>query len=83
VELQAMDRVHRIGQKRPVTIYRLISPGTLEERIEMLKTSKAELSADLLDLDPILSSGVFEHYASLSALIDLADTEVLEERKRT
>ena len=28
-----MDRAHRLGQTRPVTVYRLISKGTVEERI--------------------------------------------------
>lgn len=32
-DLQAMDRAHRLGQERPVTVYRLISPGTIEERM--------------------------------------------------
>ena len=32
-DLQAMDRAHRIGQKKVVTVYRLITRGTLEEKI--------------------------------------------------
>lgn len=32
-DLQAMDRAHRIGQKRVVNVYRLITKGTLEEKI--------------------------------------------------
>jgi TATA-binding protein-associated factor len=32
-DLQAMDRAHRIGQKKVVNVYRLISRGTLEEKI--------------------------------------------------
>jgi TATA-binding protein-associated factor len=32
-DLQAMDRAHRIGQKRVVNVYRLITRGTLEEKI--------------------------------------------------
>lgn len=31
--LQAMDRAHRLGQKRTVNVYRLLTRGTLEERI--------------------------------------------------
>ena len=32
-DLQAMDRAHRLGQKKVVNVYRLISKGTLEEKI--------------------------------------------------
>lgn len=43
VEAQAMDRVHRIGQKRPVHIYRLLTAGTVEDRVERLKEQKRTL----------------------------------------
>lgn len=33
-DLQAMARVHRIGQNKPVHVYRLVSEGTVEERIQ-------------------------------------------------
>ena len=33
VDLQAMDRAHRLGQTKQVTVYRLICKGTIEERI--------------------------------------------------
>lgn len=33
MDMQAMDRAHRIGQKFPVTVYRLITKKTIEERI--------------------------------------------------
>ncbi|MDW7658343.1 MAG: DEAD/DEAH box helicase [Bacillota bacterium] len=40
VEDQAADRVHRFGQKKVVTIYRLISQGTIEEKMEGLQARK-------------------------------------------
>ncbi len=49
VEDQASDRVHRIGQVRPVTIYKLVSKGTVEERIMELHGAKRETAERLLD----------------------------------
>jgi superfamily II DNA or RNA helicase len=43
VEDQAADRAHRIGQERPVTIYRLIAADTVEERILALQEKKRAL----------------------------------------
>ena len=49
VENQAADRAHRIGQSRPVTIYRLIARDTVEERVLALHKEKRDLAADMLD----------------------------------
>ena len=43
VEDQASDRAHRIGQDKPVTVYRLIAQGTIEEQILSLHREKREL----------------------------------------
>ena len=43
VEAQAVDRAHRIGQTRPVLVYRLVSKGTIEEKVMALKESKAAM----------------------------------------
>jgi SNF2 family DNA or RNA helicase len=48
VEEQASDRAHRIGQKRPVTIYRLIAKNTIEEKIVALHKHKRDLADKLL-----------------------------------
>ena len=48
VEAQAIDRSHRIGQTHTVNAYRLISPGTVEEKIWELQQSKAQTIADVL-----------------------------------
>ncbi|TCV96202.1 SNF2 family DNA or RNA helicase [Luteibacter rhizovicinus] len=48
-EAQASDRAHRIGQDKPVFVYRLITAGTVEERIEELKARKAELAEAVLE----------------------------------
>ena len=49
VEDQASDRAHRIGQTRPVTIYRLVTRGTIEEQIVDLHHRKRELAERLLE----------------------------------
>ncbi len=49
VEDQASDRAHRIGQKRPVTIYRFITQGTIEEKIVELHQTKRNLADSLLE----------------------------------
>ncbi|MDR0728017.1 MAG: DEAD/DEAH box helicase, partial [Puniceicoccales bacterium] len=43
VERQAIDRVHRWGQKHSTIVYRFISGGTLEEQIQQLKAKKEQL----------------------------------------
>ena len=43
VEAQAADRAHRIGQERPVMVYRMVSQGTVEERILGLQEKKRAL----------------------------------------
>jgi superfamily II DNA or RNA helicase len=48
VEAQAIDRSHRIGQTNTVNAYRLIAPGTVEEKIWELQQSKAKTIADVL-----------------------------------
>ncbi|GAA5889608.1 hypothetical protein JCM8208_001072 [Rhodotorula glutinis] len=51
VELQAMDRVHRIGQHRPVQITRLIIENSIESRIVELQKKKEHLAASTLGDD--------------------------------
>jgi len=49
VEDQAADRAHRIGQKRPVTVYRLVTANTIEEKIVRLHQEKRDLANSLLE----------------------------------
>jgi len=46
-ENQAVDRAHRIGQERPVMVYRLVSARTIEEKVVALKQRKADLFASV------------------------------------
>lgn len=44
VDSQAMDRAHRLGQERPVTVYRLLARGTIEERIRSRALQKERIN---------------------------------------
>ncbi|QXI49503.1 DEAD/DEAH box helicase [Pseudomonas anuradhapurensis] len=48
-ENQATDRAYRIGQDKPVFVFKLITRGTVEEKIQLLQQEKAALAASLLD----------------------------------
>jgi len=74
VEAQAIDRVHRIGQTNTVFVYRMVTAGTIEERIQDLKAEKRELFDKLIggpggggDID------LGTHFASLRSLVELGD----------
>lgn len=49
IEEQAAARAHRIGQERPVTLYRMVAKGTIEERVFALSRNKAALASELFD----------------------------------
>jgi len=72
VEAQAIDRVHRIGQKRVVFVYRMITVGTIEQRIQRLKAEKRDLFNQAIGEE---SSGedfatYFRSLSELTALLD-------------
>ena len=51
VERQAIDRTHRIGQTRPVTAYRMVTAGSVEEKIRALAERKSALSRVVVKAD--------------------------------
>ncbi|MFZ6720693.1 SNF2-related protein [Undibacterium sp. Ji49W] len=67
-ENQATDRAWRIGQDKPVFVYRLIAKGTLEEKIQEMQIKKSDLARAILDQGEIASvqltaedlQGIFE-----------------------
>ncbi|MDV7134560.1 DEAD/DEAH box helicase [Williamsia muralis] len=57
-EAQAVDRTHRIGQTRPVTVYRLVSADTIEAKVVALQNRKRELFSAVVDDGNMFSSTV-------------------------
>ena len=72
-DLQAMDRAHRLGQRRAVNVYRLLMRGTLEERIMSLQKFKLDVAETVVNTENV----------SLGAMDtgNLLDLFVLEEGK--
>lgn len=50
-ENQATDRVHRIGQKKGVQVFKLVTKGTFEEKIDSMITRKGKLMEDIIGVD--------------------------------
>ena len=61
--LQAMDRAHRLGQTKQVTVYRLVVKGTVEERILQRAEEKSEVGVALISCDT-------DHVACCTVTID-------------
>lgn len=51
IEQQAVDRIHRIGQDKTVTIYRMVSQNTVEEKMLLLKEKKQKIADQLMTAD--------------------------------
>jgi superfamily II DNA or RNA helicase len=81
VEAQAVDRVHRIGQTNTVFVYRMVTAGTVEERIQALKASKRDLFDKLVgglggDFD------LSQHFSSMKSLVQLTASPEQEQPER-
>ncbi|TAM70670.1 MAG: hypothetical protein EPN48_04735 [Microbacteriaceae bacterium] len=57
-EAQAVDRTHRLGQNKNVMVYRLVSSGTIEEKVMALKEQKSRLFDAVLDDDAVFSTSL-------------------------
>ncbi|MEO0509230.1 MAG: DEAD/DEAH box helicase [Verrucomicrobiota bacterium] len=74
VENQAVDRVHRIGQDRRVFVYRMITEGTIEQRIQQLKKEKRELFENTLG-HMGSAKEMSEHFGDLEELAQLLPSD--------
>ncbi|ADD41140.1 DEAD/DEAH box helicase [Stackebrandtia nassauensis] len=76
VEDQATDRAHRIGQTKPVTVYKLVTGGTLEERISDLLERKRSLAESIVGTGEDWITNMDDK--QLRQLIELSDVAVTE-----
>lgn len=56
IDLQAQDRAHRIGQTQEVRVFRLVSVGTVEERILARATFKLKVDAQVIQVSDVFGS---------------------------
>ncbi len=68
-EEQASARAHRMGQQRPVTVYRLVTQGSIEEKIVRLHRSKRDLAEGILSGEDGAESGAPVDAAQLLELL--------------
>ncbi|ORY82149.1 hypothetical protein BCR37DRAFT_387607 [Protomyces lactucae-debilis] len=76
-DLQAMDRAHRLGQKKTVNVYRLITKNTLEEKIMGLQRFKLNIASTVVNQQ---NSGLAT--MGTDQILDLFSTENTEEKPR-
>ncbi len=57
-EAQAIDRAHRIGQQRPVMVYRLVASDTIEDKVMALKERKSRLFAQVMSGEGIAEAAI-------------------------
>lgn len=90
-ENQATDRVHRIGQRRGVQVFKLVTKGTFEEKINLMIAAKGELMEDVvgaddhqllkqLDRNQILDLLRDVHVGKDDDALEMAEDEELKER---
>jgi DNA helicase INO80 len=74
MDAQAMDRAHRLGQTRQVTVYRLITKGTIEERI-LIRAKQKNVIQSI-----VISGGKFKEFRPQEVVSMLLDDEEVHEK---
>ena len=81
VENQAIDRIHRMGQKLPVFIFRMITRSTIEERIQVLKSKKSALFDSTFEGVNMVKD-IQEYFSNLSNLTEVGSDKPLAKLKQ-
>ena len=76
VDLQAMDRTHRIGQKKTVNVYRLLTKDTIEDRIMSLQRFKIDVMNTVVGNDNKSIKSM-----ELGSILNKMDQQKIEEKK--
>lgn len=83
VDLQAMDRAHRIGQTRPVTVFRLVTEGTVEEKIIERADRKLFLDAAVIQQGRLAEQNTSLSKNDLMAMVRFGADEIFNSKQAT
>lgn len=83
VDLQAMDRAHRIGQKKPVQVFRFISEGTVEEKIIERADKKLFLDAAVIQQGRLAEQNAKLSKDELMHMVKFGADQIISGKKGT
>ena len=82
-DLQAQDRCHRIGQTKPVVVYRLVTANTIDQKILEKASAKRKLEqmvihkSEWLDLHVLPTPQALQHYITIADILHITASNVL------
>jgi len=82
VDLQAMDRAHRIGQTKPVTVFRFVSEGTVEEKIVERADRKLFLDAAVIQQGRLAEQNTSVKKGDLMAMVRFGADEIFATKSK-
>jgi len=83
VDLQAMDRAHRIGQTKPVTVFRFVTEGTVEEKIIERADRKLFLDAAVIQQGRLAEQNTSVNKNDLMAMVRFGADEIFASKQKT